>query len=76
MKVKNNLYPYQMDSKYFMKIGLGVIWWLALWGIFEVIIAHYTKHSVAMRLAFYITMIVFVIGVAHCFPDFEEIFTV
>jgi predicted membrane channel-forming protein YqfA (hemolysin III family) len=68
--------PYQMDSKFFMKIALGVIWWIALWGIFEIIIEHYTKRSVAMRLAFYVTMIVFVIGVTNCHPELEEIFTV
>jgi predicted membrane channel-forming protein YqfA (hemolysin III family) len=65
-----------MDSKFFMKIALGVIWWIALWGIFEIIIEHYTKRSVAMRLAFYVTMIVFVIGVTNCHPELEEIFTV
>ncbi len=68
--------PYQMDTKFFMKIALGVIWWIALWGIFEIIIEHYTKRSVAMRLAFYVTMIVFVIGVTNCHPELEEIFTV
>lgn len=65
-----------MDIKFFTKIALGVIWWIALWGIFEIMIEHYTKRSVAMRLAFYVTMIVFVIGVTQCHPDMKEVFQV
>lgn len=64
----------EKNQLFFTKLFFGVLWWVALWGIIELIIEHYTKRSLAMRAAFYVTILVFVLGMVSCFPDLKDAF--
>ena len=64
----------EKDQLFFTKLFFGVLWWVALWGIIELIIEHYTKRSLAMRAAFYVTILFFVLGMVSYFPDLKEAF--
>jgi hypothetical protein len=48
---------------------LVVIWWIALWGLIEIVLKSIVGNSVGNMIIAYILMIAFVLAILYMYPE-------
>ena len=64
-----------MDKSRILGVSfLVVVWWIALWGLIEIVLKSIIGNSTKKHVSAYILMIAFVIGVVYIYPTIIERF--
>jgi len=53
---------------------LVVVWWIALWGLIEIVLKSVVGNSVRKSIIAYVLMIAFVLAIVYLYPGMLERF--
>ncbi len=75
MKDRKNIDYIQMDTTRILATSfLVVLWWIALWGLIEIVLKKFIGNSEKKHVIAYCLMLIFVIVIVYKYPVAERFF--